>query len=131
MYSDDINIFYSIKDNRIEKNSFSLEELKNYINYDTILSENDENIDSSNSDDDGIYEKYSYYECYTMKSLFHILDFYKIKHRRLKEHIIQDIISFESNNQNEEIVNERIRLWENIKELKNHNYFKKYIIFDI
>ena len=133
----DINIFYSINDKTKKTNYFSLDELKTYINYDTIITSdinNDLEINQNEEEDNNYehyYEKYNYYKHYTTKSLIYILDFYKIKHKRLKDDIIQDIVLFESDIKNKEIVDERIRLWKNIKELSDHHYFKKYIIFDI
>lgn len=144
----DINIFYSINDENEKNSGFSLDELKTYINYDNIVTDDTlcdsdcdcDDIDVSIGVDidtdldnhlDDMYAMYYDYNNYTIKSLNHIMDFYKLKHKRLKEDIIQDLIAFEGDVQNKDIVNERIRLWKNIKELSDHPYFKKYIIFDI
>ena len=43
--------------------------------------------------------------------------------------MVQLIILFENEPTNKNIVDQRKRLWKNILELKNNEYFKKFILF--
>ena len=73
-----------------------------------------------------------YLNNYTVKSLGQIMDYYELNKKNLKkDEIIQILVIFESDPQNEPLVEKRLRLWENIKELKKDKYFSKYIIFDV
>ena len=73
-----------------------------------------------------------YLNNYTVKSLGQIMDYYELNKKNLKkDEIIQILVIFESEPQNEPLVEKRLRLWENIKELKKDKYFSKYIIFDV
>ena len=66
---------------------------------------------------------------YNNKYLTAILDFYEIKRQKLnKKELIQKIIEFETNINNQEIVNRRHRLFANFIELKNDKFFGKYIM---
>jgi len=67
---------------------------------------------------------------YTVKSLGQILDYYEISKRKLrKDEMVQMLIMFEEDPENIEIVERRRRMWSYVKELKEDNYFAKYIIF--
>jgi hypothetical protein len=75
-------------------------------------------------------ELYTLYMTYSVKSLLQIMNYYNIQKKRLlKEEIILFIINFELDFMNQEIVLKRIRLWENITELSQDNYFKSFITF--
>lgn len=68
---------------------------------------------------------------YTVKMLGNIMDYYNLSKRKLcKEEIVQIIILFELEECNREAVENRRRLWKNIRELKANAYFSKYILFD-
>jgi hypothetical protein len=68
---------------------------------------------------------------YTIKDLKCILDYYNINKNKLKKNeIIQLLIIFEEEPENQVIVYRRKQLWHYVKELKHDTYFKKYIIFD-
>ena len=68
---------------------------------------------------------------YTVKSLSMIMDYYKLSRRKLcKQRMIQLIVSYELDNDNLDIVNKRKLLWGYIKELKEDEYFSKFILLD-
>ena len=68
---------------------------------------------------------------YTVKMLGNIMDYYNLSKRKLcKEEIVQIIILFELEECNRDAVENRRRLWKNIRELKDNAYFSKYILFD-
>ena len=77
-------------------------------------------------------ELYTLYMTYSVKSLLQIMNYYNIQKKRLlKEEIILFLINFELDFMNQEIVSKRIRLWENIIELSQDNYFKPFITFTV
>ena len=137
------NIFYiitevktSIKDTN---KTIDLNELKNEINYDLIQEKwkqnnyNDEiDLTTQELQDKAYIIENEYLNNYTVKSLGQIMDYYELNKKNLKkDEIIQILVIFESDPQNEPLVEKRLRLWENIKELKKDKYFSKYIIFDL
>jgi hypothetical protein len=67
---------------------------------------------------------------YTVKSLGQIFDYYDISKRKLrKDEMVQMLIMFEEDPENIEIVEKRKRMWSYVKELKEDEYFTKYILF--
>ena len=67
---------------------------------------------------------------YNVKGLSNILGYYNInKNKLVKDEMVQLIILFENEPSNKPIVYQRKRLWKNILELKNNDYFKKFILF--
>jgi len=69
---------------------------------------------------------------YPIKYLQAILEYYGLKKSKLNKDLMARLIAeFESNLKNEKLVNKRKRLFENIEELKNDEYFRKYIIWNI
>ena len=68
---------------------------------------------------------------YTVKSLSMIMDYYKLSRRKLcKQRMIQLIVLYELDSDNLDIVNKRKLLWGYIKELKEDEYFSKFILLD-
>ena len=65
---------------------------------------------------------------YTMKQLKHIAGYYGIKCKSRKVDMIQDIVLYETDNANYDIVSKRKRLFHYINALKNDEYFKTFII---
>jgi hypothetical protein len=70
---------------------------------------------------------------YTVKQLLVICDYYNIsKNIKLikanKDDIITNLISFENNSDNYNIVNKRKQLWYYMEELKNDKFMKKFIL---
>jgi hypothetical protein len=139
------NIFYYIKEVKNNTDSdkiIDLNELKNEINYNSIQ-ETFETFETFNYNgetelttqelqDKAYILENDYLNNYTVKSLGQIMDYYELNKKNLKkDEIIQILVIFESDPQNEPLVEKRLRLWENIKELKKDKYFSKYIIFDV
>ena len=98
------------------------DELKN-----TFIDEDQNNVLSSSA----LAELEYYYKTYkNVKQLGQILQFYKIqKGKMIKDEMIQMILFFEMDPNNKELVQRRMRLWQNIEELKNDIYFSNYILF--
>ena len=67
---------------------------------------------------------------YTVQGLGRIMEYYGLSKRRLKkDEIVQELVMFEDDASNEEIVYRRRRLWENIEELKDDSYLARYVTF--
>ena len=103
-------------------------------NENTMLELNDYEIYKNNLIDmDNLLAIKTDYELnYNLSYLKNILEFYNIK-KNLKKNIgkkeiIESIVNFETDNNNSKIVKERMRLFSNFIELKNHKYFNKFII---
>lgn len=61
-----------------------------------------------------------------------IANYYKITHRKKKKiDLAKDLAIFEHDVSNIQIVDKRKKFWKNIKELKEDEYFKQYISFNI
>jgi len=73
----------------------------------------------------------NYADNYTVKDLCLIMDYYQLNKRKLKKgDLVEKITDYELNPENMGHFQERIRLWENFNELKQHSFFKKYILFN-
>jgi hypothetical protein len=139
------NIFYYIKEVKNNTDSdkiIDLNELKNEINYNSIQEtfetfeifnyNGESELTTQELQDKAYILENDYLNNYTVKSLGQIMDYYELNKKNLKkDEIIQMLVIFESEPQNEPLVEKRLRLWENIKELKKDKYFSKYIIFDV
>ena len=139
------NIFYYIKEVKNNKDSnkiIDLNELKNEINYNSIQEtfetfeifnyNGESELTRQELQDKAYILENDYLNNYTVKSLGQIMDYYELNKKNLKkDEVIQMLVIFESDPQNEPFVEKRLRLWENIKELKKDKYFSKYIIFDV
>ena len=69
---------------------------------------------------------------YNVKALTQLLQYYGIyKSKMVKDEMIQVLLFFETDPQNKDTVHKRLRLWQNLKELKTDAFLGKYIIFDI
>ena len=107
----------------------------NNITY-TISELNNETISDSNEFDNDINDQIDIsillYNTYTVKQLNYILQYYNInKGRMCKDEIIQSIVIFETDENNINIVNKRKYLWNMVAQLKNDEFFAKYVIIDI
>lgn len=65
---------------------------------------------------------------YTIKQLKHIAGYYGIKCKSKKADMIQDIVAYEVDNANCDIVGRRKRLFHYMTALKNDEYFKSFIL---
>jgi hypothetical protein len=84
--------------------------------------------------DDSHYDiehwKLYYSTNYTIKGLQQILQYYGLpKNKMVKEELIQVLLFYETDLGNKLQVERRMRLWQNIQELKADAYFSKYILF--
>lgn len=104
----------------------------NNITY-TISELNNETISDSNDvNNDKIDISLLLYNTYSVKQLNYIMQYYNIsKGRMCKDEIIQSIIIFETDENNINIVNKRKYLWNMVAQLKNDEFFAKYVIIDI
>jgi hypothetical protein len=136
------NIFYYITEqpdyvDEIRK-PIDLDELKMQVNYNFIqenpycIQESESELTNQELEDLAYTLEIDYMNNYTVKSLGQIMDYYELNKKNLKKNeIVQSIVYFEIEPTNKPIVEKRIRLWENIRELKNDKYFGKYIFFDV
>jgi hypothetical protein len=81
------------------------------------------------SDDEDPQEEEENYESLTVKQLMRIREYYNIPKSKKKEDLINDIVKFESNIENVNIVMRRTKLWEYISELKSDKYMKQFIFW--
>ena len=90
-----------------------------------------ENMWDDNLANEFMTQQFYYDDNYTVKELHHIANYYDIsKRKKKKAELIDDIIAFELDNENNEIVETRKRLWFYLNEIKNDNYLSKFIILE-
>ena len=117
--------------------SYSLKEVKNIKNSNSEpdLSWMGEFTDDSICEDEIISSELLLeieFNEYTLKELQRFCDYYKLpKHKMKKQDVIKQLILFEVNNENKNIVETRRTLWEYFLILKEDPFFKKFIICDI
>ena len=120
-------------DNSDEKLLSNIDNLENLIN-NTYLQDNEDNKDNEDNEDneDNTMAMHIEYELnYTIKQLKAISDYYNLTIRKLKKNeIIDNIILFEVEDENQTVVYSRKRLWYFVEELKNDRFFDN-IIFPI
>jgi len=109
--------------------------VRDQINIEMLMSEvvGENVIDMSNIGCDAMCAiRVDYTTNYTVKQLGMILDYYDIPKRNLKkDDIVNQIILYESDTFNKINVERRKELWRNVKELKQDNFFAKYVIIDL
>tara|TARA_B100001059_G_scaffold89122_1_gene87656 strand:+ start:318 stop:698 length:381 start_codon:yes stop_codon:yes gene_type:complete len=110
-------------------NIFDKQEIDILLNNDNFFYENTDNNNYLETDHI-ISQQIDYSQNYNIKKLTHIAKYYNLNIKKnKKEEIIDNIIQFENNPENSIIVYNRKRLWYYLNELKNDNYFSKFIIF--
>tara|TARA_Y100000389_G_C17451148_1_gene514902 strand:- start:2291 stop:2719 length:429 start_codon:yes stop_codon:yes gene_type:complete len=92
--------------------------------------QDDEHLIMSNVED--YYNMLEIYDSeYTKKEIIRIVEYYKLsKRKKKKNELIDDIVNFELDVSNQEIVERRKRLWGYIEEIKIDEYLSKYLILD-
>ena len=81
--------------------------------------------------DDYMAKEVNYSTNYTRKELDRIADYYDIsKRKKKKDEIIQDIVIFEQDPTNIEVVFRRQKLWTYMQEIKDDKYLRKFLIFN-
>lgn len=122
----DNNNILSCDENNIDEQLASIlseEEYNKFINN----SNNDDTFDNTEFDIDQLM---LFYNEHNVKSLTQLLQYYGIyKQKMVKNEMIQVLALFETQEENINIVNKRMRLWRNIEELKADPFFSKYIMF--
>ena len=102
------------------------------VTYDELLREVDLlEMTSIPNMDDYMANEINYSTNYTRKELNRIADYYEIsKRKKKKDDIVQDIVLFEQNPENIELVFRRKKLWSYIAEIKDDKYLRKFLIFN-
>ena len=122
--TDKTNISYSLSE-PVRKSSPD-------VTYDDLLREVDLlEMTSFPNMDDYMANEINYSTNYTRKELDRIADYYEIsKRKKRKDDIIQDIVIFEQDPENIEIVFRRKKLWSYMAEIKDDKYLRKFLIFN-
>ena len=123
---------------KIQNISFSLQESCRDKNKDTEVTYEDlvKEVDLMEMSqvvnmDDYIALEIDYQTNYLKKELERIADYYEIsKRKKRKDKLAEDIVIFEKDPANIEIVYRRKRLWSYIEEIKCDNYLSKFLILD-
>ena len=116
-----------------EKTDVTYEDLVDEVNSESEKKEVSymENMWDDNLANEFMTQQFYYEDNYTVKELHHIANYYDIsKRKKKKAELIDDIIAFELDNENNEIVETRKRLWFYLNEIKNDNYLSKFIILE-
>ena len=144
------NIYYELKE--------APEDLTNKIPYDSLIEElqqflstieqekkklGDINFPGGyvSDDDDEFSQLFNMDEClamtvnydnnYTLKDLQKIAEYYDISIRKLnKAEIIEKILTYEDNSDNEAVTTRRKQLWNYMRQIKKDKYLKQFLIFD-
>ena len=117
------NITFFLDDEQID-DCLDLNALENQLNQ----------LNMSNVQEDDIFIEMKNYELnFNVKQLMLICEYYEMKDIRTnklkKQDIIEQIILFETNPENIEIVSKRKELWYYIDELKNDKMMKRFVIW--
>ena len=128
------NIKYSLKEykkNNKDDIGLTFDELENFIE------EKEKEMNTSHEEFDDNYSEMfflleeEYNENYTKKELELIAGYYDIsKRKKRKLDLIQEIIIFEQNEINYEIVERRKLHWFYLEQLQNDDYLKQFIIIN-
>ena len=126
------NVFYEIseKENEEKENNAEIESSSQFAN--NIMDKEDcsTNFNPDFFMDSILANQLNYSDNYLLAELKKIAAYYDISTRKLrKEELIQEIVLFESDQTHSDIVNQRIKLWYFVKELKQDKYFKPLILF--
>ena len=130
------NITYSIIDSKNDNSNDSPTNNGEHPWEEILLKKNDavcsSDLDSTNICNE-IYAREVEYELnYTVKYLTAVLEYYGLKKNKLnKKKIISKIVEFEMNVDNQYIVENRKRLFENFLELKTDQFFGKFIVSNL
>ena len=118
------NISYSLEEPQVEN--------PQRVTYNELLREVDLlELTTTSPFDDYMANEVIFSTNYTRKELDHIADYYAIsKRKKRKDEIIQDVVIFEHDPENVEIVYRRKRLWAYMKEIKDDKYLRKFLIFN-
>ena len=120
------NICFSLQETCSEENEGGV------ISYDELVKEVDlMEMSSIVGMDDYIAMEIDYQTNYLKKDLERIADYYEIsKRKKKKEQLAEDIVVFEKDPENVEIVFQRKKLWLYVEEIKCDKYLSKFLIFN-
>ena len=127
------NVSYSLKDNNTKNTNVTYESLIEKVNNEATKIDNnffnDEDVDYI------IACELEYRDNYTKPQLEIIAEYYNIpkkENRRVKrkDKLIEDIVIFEKDITNYDIVQRRKTLWFYIEEIRNDSYLSKFLILD-
>lgn len=123
------------KNNNCENITFFLndEQTDDFLDLNALESELN-GIELSTIQQDNIFIEMKNYELnFNVKKLMLICEYYEMKDIRVnklkKQDIIEQIILFETNPENIEVVTKRKEMWYYIDELKNDKMMKKFVIW--
>ena len=113
---------------------------KNIVTYDNLLKNVRTEVDKINEELDDSSEEIllnDYYNnielyktIYTVNDLVHIAKYYDIYSRRKKkDQLVEEILLFENDFSNIDIVNRRKLMWDYMEEIRNDNYLRKFLIY--
>ena len=125
------NIVFSLEENdKIKEFIFVEEDLNTFFN----AAAPDSTVPDSTVPDStsAVALEYYYKTNYNVLGLQQILQYYGIpKKNMLKDEMIQRLLFFEMEEGNRIITIKRMRLWQNMRELKADAYFAKFINFNV
>jgi hypothetical protein len=130
------NINFSLQEDCKEDSDESLvtyEDLvKDLVTYEDLVKEVDlMEMSSLIGMDDYIASEVDYQTNYLKKDLERIADYYEIsKRKKRKDQLVEDIVIFEKDPANIEVVFRRKKLWSYVQEIKDDKYLSKFLILD-
>ena len=126
------NIFYEFNEvQQKEAVNVTYEELLEKVNSTIQQLPNDSENDIGVMMSDYVAQELNYNENYTLKQLYRIAEYYNIsKRKKKKTELIEEIVIFENQPENCEIVNRRATLWGYMEEIKQDKYLSKFLILE-
>ena len=125
------NISFFIHDNIEQIDNYKIN-INGLLNTEYIFKEEEESL---------YYTKFLHYDInYKVKQLLQICEYYGIEYygtskdirinKCNKSDVLNTLIIYENNIENQERVNKRKKLWHYINELKNDKFMKKYVLWN-
>jgi hypothetical protein len=129
------NLSFSLIDTPIEQKTEAVtyESLIEKVNEQSsnIPDETDFSLEETLGFDDYVACELDYNENYTKKQLDLIADYYNIsKRKKRKAELIEEIVIFEKEPTNYDIVQRRKTLWFYVEEINNDSFLSKFLILD-
>ena len=130
--SESNNIFFEFNEiQKQEHGNVSYEELLANVNSTVEQLPNDSDMEIGMMMSDYVAQELNYNENYTLKQLYRIAEYYDISKRKKKKiELIEEIVVFENQAENSEIVNRRATLWSYMEEIKQDKYLSKFLILE-
>jgi len=129
------NISYSIHEREEDNGVRSLDELMDEINTDidaAVLAREELSLSEEENSSCELMEVWTVELStnYTVHGLSRIMEYYGLSRRKLKkDEMVHTIVMYEGDPDNWNIVEKRRRLWQNIEELAEDPYLRKYVSF--